>query len=87
MLTIGKMLRKGTSHFNARDTAAIEELKKNMKLYLTTDIMLLDYLRLVNLRFKRANIDKEKRDNMLLSILDVKPEVLKKAGVRQKDYD
>ena len=71
MLTIAKMLRKGTGFFTARDEAAIAELKKNVKLYLTTEIVMLDYLRILNNKHKRANIEKNKKEKMFVSIQDV----------------
>lgn len=87
MLTIAKMLRTGAGHFNDRDTAALNELKTNFKLYMTHDIVMLDYIRLVNKRFKRAQIDQQKREEMIKSFMDVSDEVLKKSGVSKKDYD
>jgi hypothetical protein len=58
MLTIAKMLRTGAGHLNDRDEAALEELKKNLKLYLTTDIVMVDYLRLLAKRHKQKNVDR-----------------------------
>lgn len=59
MFTIAKLLRTGYVAFNSNDTAALEELKANLGLYLQSDIMLVDYLRLLNKRFKRDVIDRE----------------------------
>lgn len=87
MLTIAKMLRKGTGFFTARDEAAIAELKKNVKLYLTTDIVMLDYLRILNNKHKRANIEKNKKEKMFVSIQDVSVQILERAGVSKSEYD
>lgn len=87
MITIAKMLRTGAGHFNDRDTAALNELKANFKLYMTQDIVMLDYLRLVSKRFKRAQLDQQKKNEIINSFMDVSEQVLKKSGVSKKDYD
>ena len=87
MLTIAKMLRKGNGFFTPRDTAAINELKKNLKLYLTSDVIMLDYLRILNSQNKRAHIDKEKREKMILALFTVDPLIIKRAGVSKSEYD
>jgi hypothetical protein len=87
MLTIAKMLRTGSGHLNDRDDAAINELKSHLKLYLTTDVMMLDYLRLLGKRFKQSNLDRVKRDKLLTSFMKLPAELVKAAGVSKKDYD
>lgn len=81
LLTIAKMLRTGACHFNDRDDAAIAELKAHFKLYVTHVPLVLDYLRLLNKKYKQVQIDKEKREKMILSFMDVSDEIIKKSGV------
>lgn len=87
MFTIAKLLRTGYVAFNPNDTAALEELKANFGLYMSADIVMVDYLRLLNKRFKRDVIDREQRDKLIASFLEVPDEVVKRAGVSKKDYD
>ena len=87
MLTIGKMLRPGCSHMSAHDAATVKELKANLKLYLLNDIVMLDYIRILNKKYKKENIDRENREKLIKSFMNVSPEIRKKAGVSSQDYD
>ena len=86
LLTVAKMLRPGVAHMTSRDRAAIEELKTHLRDYLTNDIILLDYIRVLNKRYKRNCIDQQKREEMIASFMDVSDDVLTKAGVSKRDY-
>lgn len=81
------MLRPGCSHLSAHDAATVNELKANLKLYMTNDIVLLDYIRILNKKFKKENIDRENREKLIKSFMNVSPEIRKKAGVSSQDYD
>lgn len=70
MFTIAKMLRTGYVGFNSDDTAAIEELKQNFGLYMQGDIVLIDYLRLLNKRYKRDVVEREEREKLITSFME-----------------
>jgi len=70
LFTIAKMLRTGYVAYNSDDTAAIEELKKNFGLYMQGDIVLIDYLRLLNKRYKRDVVEREERDKLIASFME-----------------
>ena len=87
MFTIAKLLRTGYVGFNPNDTAAIEELKKNFKLYISSDVLMVDYLRLLNKRYKRDVIERAEKEKLVASFMEVQDDVLKRAGVSKKEYD
>jgi len=87
MFTIGKMLRSGRSHLTIKDNDAINELKSNFKLYVTNDIVMLDYLRVLNKKYKKENIERVNREKLIKSFMNVTPEIRKKAGVTSQEYD
>ena len=49
--------------------------------------MLIDYLRLLNKRYKRDVIEREEKEKLVASFLEVPDDVVKRAGVSKKDYD
>jgi hypothetical protein len=49
--------------------------------------MLIDYLRLLNKRYKRDVIEREEKEKLVASFLEVPDDVIKRAGVSKKDYD
>lgn len=88
-LTIAKFLRANSAFVSSRDRRVVEELKKNVKLYVLNDGLLCNQLQRLYMRRKREQSDLMKKDMMFDEFLSLEApeELLKRADVSKKEFD
>ena len=87
-VTISKLLRKSAAYLNFRDRAALKELKENMALYISHDMLLADKLRKLYHHMKKQRVLEKKHADMLIELKNDLPiALLEEAGVSKREFD